>query len=100
MTRHMTFNPSHITVCQTSDVNAVTHLSHHEMEVFSYVGNGSNGIFFPIVTYLTETASGTRRKRRWQNFVHGELIGWLWFAIGRSHVSDRYSSHRGFLNRS
>jgi len=24
-------------------------------------------------------------------FVHGELIGWLWFAIGRSHVTDRLS---------
>jgi len=23
-------------------------------------------------------------------FVQGELIGWLWFAIGRSHVSDRF----------
>jgi len=23
------------------------------------------------------------------DFVLGELIGWLWFAIGRSHVSDR-----------
>jgi len=22
------------------------------------------------------------------NFVHGELIGWLWFAIGGSHVND------------
>jgi len=23
------------------------------------------------------------------NFVYVELIGWLWFAIGGSHVSDR-----------
>jgi len=22
------------------------------------------------------------------DFVHGELIGWLWFAIGGSHVSN------------
>jgi len=24
-------------------------------------------------------------------FVHQELIGWLWFAVGGSHVSDRLS---------
>jgi len=26
--------------------------------------------------------------------LHRELIGWLWFAIGRSHVSDRLSLSR------
>jgi len=25
------------------------------------------------------------------DFVHSELIGFLWFAIGRSHASDRLS---------
>jgi len=23
------------------------------------------------------------------DFVHWELIGWLWFAIGQSYMSDR-----------
>lgn len=26
-----------------------------------------------------------------EDFVHRELTGWLWFAIGQSHVSDRLS---------
>jgi len=33
--------------------------------------------------YMSGPASGTRKH------VHWELIGWLWFAIGGSHVSDR-----------
>jgi len=29
------------------------------------------------------------------DFVYWELFGWLWFAIGRSHVSDRLPRPRG-----
>jgi len=32
---------------------------------------------------------GQEKCRVGLNFVHGELIGWLWFAIGVSHVSGR-----------
>jgi len=30
-----------------------------------------------------------KKGREGPDFVHGELIGWLWFAIGWFHVSDR-----------
>jgi len=33
--------------------------------------------------------SNKNKCRAGLDFVCGELIGWLWFAIGGSHVSDR-----------
>jgi len=42
------------------------------------------------VTYPSEIGLGTRKKcRAGLDFVHGELIVCLWFAIGLSHVSER-----------
>jgi len=39
---------------------------------------------------MSQRAFRTRIKCRvGLDFVHGEWIGWLWFAIGRPHVSDR-----------
>jgi len=37
-----------------------------------------------------EKRNQTRKKcRMGLDFLHRELIGWLWFAIGGSHVIDR-----------
>jgi len=47
-------------------------------------------LFFLIVTHILVKRL-LEQEQMWAglDFVCGELIGWLWFAIGGSHVSDR-----------
>ncbi|ROK31131.1 TOX high mobility group box family member 2 [Anabarilius grahami] len=47
-------------------------------------------LFFPIVPYIREKCFRNKNKcRAGLDFICGELIGWLWFAIGGSHAYKR-----------
>jgi len=44
-----------------------------------------------IYTQIKKLLEQEKKCRAGLDFVHQELIGWLWFAVGGSHVSDRLS---------
>lgn len=54
---------------------------------FCLACNGQS-LLFPIPDIQTNVEH-KNKCRAGLNFVHGEVIVWLWFAIGQSHVSDK-----------
>jgi len=46
---------------------------------------------------MNESTNDAKLLKEKCDFVHGELTGWLWFAIGRSHFKKVMCTDKSFL---
>lgn len=51
------------------------------------------------MTYICVKRLLEKKSRVGHDFVFGNLIGWLWYVIGGSHLSDRLHHQRRYGGR-